>query len=148
MNAADVQRICGEFSIEVIGKSRYPEPGQTRAPETLLRIGRRYGEGHLRLVLTTLRETANNAVLLDESGLWSASDMIRCRPDVVEQQTSEWLDFWDKTHVGPLQAIAQEAYGVLPVRYLLDGMLLERISERFGPRYFQPDLFDDKRRVA
>ncbi|RLP22287.1 hypothetical protein D8676_25255 [Mesorhizobium sp. YM1C-6-2] len=131
-----------------MGKSRYPEPGQTRSPETINRILRKYGEEHARLALTTLRETANNHVLLDEVGLWCASDMIRARPDVVEKQAGEWLALWDQMPVGQLQAIAQTVSGVLPVRYVLDGMLLERIQGRFGDRFVEPDLFDDRRRIA
>ena len=143
--AADVIRLCAEFSIEIIGKSRYPEPGQTRATETIARILRRHGEPHMRMVLTTLRETANNHVLLDEVGLWSASDMVLACPEIVEQRAGDWLDLWDKLPVGPLQATAQQLAGVLPVRYALDGMLFERIVGRFGPNFRQPDLFDDRR---
>lgn len=143
-----VAAVCLEFDIEIIGKSRYPEPGQTRSPETINRILRKYGEEHVRLALSTLRETANNHVLLDEVGLWCASDMIRARPDVVEAHASDWLAFWDQMPVGQLQAIAQTVSGTLPVRYVLDGMLLERIQGRFGKRYIEPDLFDDRRRIA
>lgn len=143
-----VKALCDEFEIEIIGKSRYPEPGQTRSPETINRILRKYGEEHARLALTTLRETANNHVLLDEVGLWCASDMIRARPDVVDNQAGEWLALWDQMPVGQLQAIAQTVSGVLPLRYVLDGMLLERIQGRFGDRFVEPDLFDDRRRIA
>lgn len=143
-----VAALCQEFEIEIIGKSRYPEPGQTRSPETINRILRKYGEEHVRLALTTLRQTANNHVLLDEVGLWCASDMIRARPDIVEKQAGDWLALWDEMPVGQLQAIAQSVSGVLPVRYMLDGMLLERIQGHFGARFIEPDLFDDRRRIA
>lgn len=137
--------LCDEFSIEIIGKSTYPQPGQTRAVETLLRILRRHGEAHLRLVLTTLRETANNHALLDEVGLWSASDMVRVFPTVIEDHASEWLSLWDFMPVGQLQAIAQGCTGIVPVRYALDGMLIERIHSTFKDRADEPDLFDDRR---
>jgi len=140
-----VLSLCEEFNIEIVGKSRYPEPGQTRAPETMSRIIRRHGEAHMRLVLTTLRETANNHALLDEVGMWSASDMIRACPEIVEARPSEWLDLWDRMPVGPLQAIAQQLAGVIPVRYALDGMLFERINGTFGRQAAEPDLFDDRR---
>lgn len=140
--------LCGEFGIEIIGKSRYPEPGQTRAPETMSRIVRRHGVDHMRLVLTTLRETANNHALLDEVGLWACSDMVRASPEIIEEDAGAWLAFWDAMPVGQLQAIAQEVAGVLPVRYALDGMLYERISGRFGKRFSEPDLFDDRRGAA
>ena len=143
-----VKSLCDEFDVRIVPKSAYPGPGETRAPETINRILRRHGEEHVRLALSTLRETANNHVLLDEVGLWCASDMIRARPDVVERQAGEWLALWDQMPVGQLQAIAQTVSGVLPVRYVLDGMLLERIHGRFGDRFVEPDLFDDRRRIA
>ena len=142
-----VASLCAEFNVEIVGKSRYPEPGQTRAPETISRILRRHGEEHVRLVLTTLRETANNHALLDEVGLWTASDMVRACPEVIEKQADEWLACWDAMPVGPLQAIAQKLAGTVPVRYALDGMLFERIAGRFGDRFTKPDLFDDRRQA-
>ena len=142
-----VSALCAEYEIEIIGKSRYPEPGQTRAVETIARILRRHGEDHIRLVLTTLRETANNHALLDEVGLWAASDMIRACPTIVEGRAGEWLELFDSMPVGPLQAIAQQLSGVVPVRYALGGMLYERIEGTFGRRAVEPDLFDDRRQA-
>lgn len=136
-----IQRLCDEFSIEIIGKSRYPIPGQTRAVETLARIYRRFGEVHLRMVLTTMRETANNHALLDEVGLWMASDMVRVRGE--SNINSDWLALWDVMDVGPLQALAQDLAGIIPVRYALGGMIYERVHRRFGPK--QLDLLDDRR---
>lgn len=143
-----VQSLCEEFGVEIVGKSAYPGPRQTRAVETLARILRRHGEDHLRLVMTTLVETANNHVLLDEVGLWSASDMIRARPDIIERRAADWLEWWDRMPVGPLQAVAQKLAGIIPVRYALDGMLFERIEGRFGEAADQPDLFSDRRGAA
>lgn len=143
-----VVSLCREYEIEIVAKSRYPEPGQTRAVETMARILRRHGEDHMRLVLTTLRQTANNHALLDETGLWSASDMVRACPEIVEGRAGDWLALWDQMPVGPLQAIAQQLAGVVPVRYALDGMLYERIEGTFGRRATAPDLFDDRRGAA
>lgn len=144
----NVATLCREYDIAIVARNRYPEPGQTRAPETMARIIRRHGEGHMRLVLTTLRETANNHVLLDETGMWAASDMIRAWPSVVETKAGEWLQLWDSMPVGPLQHTAQQLAGVVPVRYALGGMLHERINRRFGADRDQTDLFDDRRRPA
>lgn len=139
-----VLELCREYSIEIIGKSRYPEPGQTRATETMARIIRRRGIDHMRLVLSTLRETANNSVLLDESGLWAASDLVRVCSGLVEHRTSEWLALFDETPIGELQSWSHDLSGFVPVRHALTGMIYERIVRRFGPRFEQPDLFDDK----
>ena len=148
MSAPDhIQRLCGEFGIRIVDRHRYPAIGETRAVETLARICRRHGEAHLRLVLSTLAETANNKVLLDEVGLWMASDMVRRNAALIEDRASEWLELWDAMPVGQLQYVAQDLRGVVSQRYALGGMVYERIFRRFGPNADQMDLFDDRRRV-
>jgi len=138
-----VHEICAEFGITIVDGHRYPEIGQTRAVATLERILRRHGEGHLRLVLTTLAETANNKVLLDEVGLWMASDMIRACAGIVEARAADWLHAWDQMPVGELQFICQDLRGIVPQRTALGGMVFERLYRRFGSA--QIDLFDDRR---
>ncbi|MEF2073506.1 hypothetical protein [Consotaella aegiceratis] len=135
--------LLAEYGIQVIGKSRYPEPGQTRAPETVARIARKHGEEHVRLVLSTLAETANNGLCLDEVGFWTASDMIRaCRP-IIDRDATAWLELWDAMPIGPLQAMMQDLAGVVPQRFALDGAIYERVVRRFGSD--QLDLLDDRR---
>lgn len=138
-----IQRLCDEFDIVIVDRHRYPEIGQTRAVETLARIYRRYGEAHLRMVLTTLAETANNKVLLDEVGLWMASDMVRKCASLIEDRAGEWLELWDAMPVGQLQFVCHELRGAIPLRFALGGMVYERIFRRFGSD--QMDLFDDRR---
>ncbi|MEO3387338.1 hypothetical protein [Mesorhizobium sp. CAU 1741] len=138
-----VVALCDEFGIRIIPGHRYPEIGETRAAETMARILRRHGEAHLRQVLTTLVETHNNKVLLDEVGLWMASDMVRVRG--ADKIDSDWLDLWDRMPVGELQFIAQGLSGIISQRYALGGMVFERIYKRFGPDADQPDLLDDRR---
>lgn len=141
-----VRRMCDEFGVRIVEKHRYPGPGETRAVATLDRIWRKYGEDHLRLVLTTLVETANNKILLDEVGLWMASDMIRkCKP-IIDERAGEWLDLWDAIPAGDLQFVSQELRGYVSQRHALGGMIYERIYRRFGPFADQLDLFDDLRR--
>jgi hypothetical protein len=69
---AHIQSICDEFGIRIVDKHRYPEPGETRAVATIDRIWRRYGEGHIRLVLSTQVETANNSSTRSVCG-WRAT---------------------------------------------------------------------------
>lgn len=135
--------ILAEYGVEVVGKSAAPGPKQTRAGETVSRILRRHGEGHLRLVLTTLAETANNGGLLDEVGLWMASDMVQACEQLVETRTSEWLELWDAMPLGDLQALCRQLHGIVPQRFALGGMVYERIYRRFGSD--QTELFDDRR---
>lgn len=140
-----VSALCREFGIEVIPGHRYPEIGQTRATETIARIIRKHGEGHARLVLATLAETSNNRANVNEVTLWAASDLVRACPHIVEERTIEWLELWDSCPVGELQYWAQDLSGVVKQRPALSGMIYERIVRRFGPRWEQPDLLDDRR---
>ena len=140
-----VHDLCGEFGIKIIEGTNYPELGETRAIVTLVHIMRHYGEGHLRLVLTTLFETANNKALLDSVGLWMTSDLIRAYSNVVEHRADDWLQTWDAMPVGELQFICQELRGIVRQRHALGGMVHERLYRRFGPNADQPDLFDDRR---
>lgn len=139
----NAEALLAEYGIDIVAPNVSPRPGQTRAPKTVQRIMRRHGEGHLRLVLSTLAETANNKACLDEYSLWMASDMIRARPDLAEGRASDWLDLWDAIPLGDLQAIAQELSGVVPIRSALGGMVYERIVRRFGSG--QLDMLDDRR---
>lgn len=140
-----VQRLCDEFGVRIIDRHRVPHPGETRAVVTIDRIWRRYGEEHTRLVLSTLAETGNNKILLDEAGLWMASDMVRKCRDLIEQNAGAWLEMWDVIPGGELQFVCQRLNGIVPQRYALGGMIYERIYRRFGPLADQPDLFDDRR---
>lgn len=140
-----VQHLCDEFGIEIISKYRYPEIGQTRAVATIDRIWRKYGEDHARIVLSTLAETSNNKMLLDEVGLWMASDMVRKCRALIENRATDWLDAWDAIPAGELQYVCQDLRGIISQRYALGGMVYERIYRRFGPYADQMDLFDDRR---
>lgn len=139
-----VYSICAEYGIKIVDAHRYPDIGETRAVATLDRILRNHGEGHFRLVMTTLAETANNKALLTEVVLWAVSDLIRACSTIIETQTSDWLEFWDYCPVGQLQFWTQDLSGIVNQRHALAGMIYERIVRRFGPRYLQPDLLDDR----
>jgi hypothetical protein len=140
-----VQTLCTEYGIEIVGINRHPDIGQTRAVNTLNRIMRRHGEDHLRLVLSTLTETANNKGLLTDGLLWATSDMVRACRAVIEERAGDWLDLWDAIDVRLLQDVSTDLAGTISQRYALGGMLYERIARRFGPGAAQPDLFDDRR---
>lgn len=145
MKHPEIHALCAEYGIKVIDRHRYPDIGETRAVETLARIMRRYGEGHLRMVLTTLAETANNKAALDEVGLWAASDMVVAWSNVVEQRAGDWLAAWDAMPVGELQHRNQKLSGIISQRFALGGQLHERLYAWFGPHAAQPDLLDDRR---
>lgn len=142
-----VSALCDEFDIKIVGGHRYPEIGETRAPATIERILRRYGEAHARIVLSTLAETANNKACLDEGGLWAASDMARAWADTIEADVSAWLSAWDRMPVGQLQAENIDLRGIVPQRFALGGQLHERLYRLLSPARRQGELFDDRRRA-
>lgn len=135
--------ILAEFGVEVVARNVAPRPGQTRAVATVRRIMAKHGEGHMRLVLSTLAETANNRAALDEVGLWAASDLVRGCRAIVETRMTDWLELWDAAPVGDLLALCRGLSGIASQRYMLVGMIYERIYRRFGDG--QTELFDDRR---
>lgn len=91
-----VQSLCDEFGVEIIPAHRYPEIGQTRAVRTILRIIRRHGEEHARWVLRTLVETSNNKAMIDETGLWAASDLVLAYWADLQADPEAWFQVWDQ----------------------------------------------------
>lgn len=142
MSGTTVQTICAEFGIEVIPGNRYPQPGQTRAVATMRNIIRKYGEGHFRLIMTTLGETKGNNAMIDETSLWATSDLILACPDWVENRTSEWLDWWDRIPLGPIMITINQLRGKVHQRHALAGAIYlvlaqysqENMSERRSSR--------------
>jgi hypothetical protein len=148
----DVQAVCAEFSIRIVPANVVPGIGETRAPVTLEKIKRKHGIDHMRFVVGTLAETANNRALLDETVFWVVSDMVRAFrknfPIIMENDVGKWYEFWDALPVGTLQLWCLDLEGITSKRRALDGMIFERAKRTFGPLYSQPDLLDDRRRVA
>lgn len=134
-----VQSLCDEFGIEIIPKHRYPEIGQTRAVKTILRIIRKYGEDHARWVLRTLVETSNNKALLDEAGLWAASDLVLAYWDDLQADPTAWFEIWDSVPVGQRQwEVQQRLSGIVNQRAALAGVVNQHLYERFDAP--QPEL--------
>ncbi len=142
-----VQALCDEFSVRIVPKSDYPRAGETRAVGTLSKIITRHGMEHARLVMTTLAETDNNKAALEAAAFGAASDLIRAKPEWVED-ASKWLAVWDATPVGELQALTHDLRGYASLRGALAGLIYERLWRAYGPRYFQPDLLDERRKKA
>ena len=124
---ATVRAICAEYEIEIIPGNVYTMPGQTRAVATMCQILAKYGEGHFRLVMTTLGETRGNNALIDQVTLWAVSDLIRACPEWVEERTSEWLRWWDEIPLGPIIATINQLRGVINQRHALAGAIYWRL---------------------
>lgn len=134
-----VIELCREFDVEIIPAHRYPDVGQTRAVKTIQRIMRRHGEAHMRLVMTTLAETANNRACMDEVAFWAASDLVRAYADVIERDMTGFLEVWDSIPVGQRQwEIQQRLSGFVNQRAALAGVINQHLYERFDAP--QPEL--------
>lgn len=148
---SDVQSACDEYEVRIVPANVVPQIGETRAPETLRLIKNKHGRDHMRFVVGTLAETANNRALLDETIYWSVSDMARAFrknfPKVMDHDLDAWFSFWDRMPLGQLQYWALDLEGITSKRRALDGMIYERAIRQFGPMAAQPDLLDDRRRA-
>ena len=146
----DVQSACDEYGITIVPPNVVPQIGETRAPHTLALIKAKHGKDHMRFVIGTMAETANNRALLDETMFWSVSDMVRAFrknfPRVMDHDLDAWFSFFDKVPLGWLQYTCLDLEGITSKRRALDGMIWERASRTFGPLSIQPDLLDDRRR--
>lgn len=118
-----VQTICDEFEIEIVPKSTYPLPGQTRAVASIGRLIRCHGDAHTRLVLTVLTECKGNSALIDEMALNAISSLVLACNDLIEEDASAFLDLFDRIPFGPLMAFANELRGVVHQGHALAGML-------------------------
>lgn len=117
------ETLCAEFDIEIIGKSRYPEPGQTRAVGTIRRIIDKRGAAHARLVLCVLAEGKGNNAVIDEMSLWAVSDLITACADIVEDDASALLELFDHIPIGPYMMMANELRGFVKQHAALAGMI-------------------------
>ncbi|PSJ57392.1 hypothetical protein [Pseudaminobacter soli (ex Li et al. 2025)] len=118
-----VQALCDEFSVRIISKSAYPEPGETRAVATIGRLIRNHGEEHARLVLTVLMDCKGNHALIDEMALKAVSTMVLACHDMIEEDASAFLDLFDKIPFGALMMLANELRGIVHQGHALAGML-------------------------
>lgn len=118
-----IKALCGEFEIEIIPKSHYPLPGQTRAVASIGRLIRKRGDAHARLVLTILTECKGNHALIDEMALNAVSNLVLACSDMIEEDASGFLDLFDNIPFGPLMIMASELRGIVHQGHALAGML-------------------------
>lgn len=127
--------LCAEFDIEIIAGTSYPLPGQTRAVATINRIIEKHGEGHARIVMATLAETAGNDGLIDKYSLWAVSDLVFACSEWIESDMSGWLEAWDQVPMGFAMWECRHLSGFVLQRAGLAGMLFLMLSmHRNGKR--------------
>lgn len=130
-----VPSLCDEYGLRIVDGRSYPGIRETRAVFTMDKILRLKGEGHFRMVLSTVAETENNAGEIDKYLLSAISDLVERFNFLIEARTSEWLMVFDAAPIGELQFIARK---VRHQRFALVGMLTERIVRYFGPTFDTP----------
>lgn len=142
----DAEAIFEEFGVTIVPKNVVPAVGQTRAVATLHRIIKRYGEDHGRFVVMVLADCANNRAALDETALWATSDIIlafkKNYPDMMENDVSRFMEFFDRVPVGMLQYWCFGLDGITNKRAALVGLIWERACRVFGEP--QGELFDGR----
>lgn len=127
--------LCAEFDIEIISGTSYPTPGQTRAVATIDRLIEKYGEGHARIVMSTLAETAGNEGLIDKYALWAVSDLVLACSEWIETDMSGWLEAWDQIPMGFAMWECRHLSGFVSQRAGLAGILFLMLSmHRNGKR--------------
>lgn len=123
MSEAIVRAICEEFDVKIIKANEFPKPGETRAVATLLAVLEKYGEGHLRLVVSTLMETKGNQGLMTAPILWATSDLVEACSEWIEKDLSDWYQAWDKIPLGWITWHCQSLYGIVKVRQAAAGAM-------------------------
>ncbi|THK35636.1 DUF3102 domain-containing protein [Ensifer sp. MPMI2T] len=132
MSEALVRSICAEFDVEIIPANEFPKPGQTRAIVTMRRILVKRGEGHFRLVMSTLAETKGNHWLIEECSLWAVSDLILACSEWIDENASTWLELWDRIELGSIMLAADHLRGTTPLRHALTALIYSRLSSLAG----------------
>ena len=148
-NHPAAEAIFEEFGVRIVPANVVPAVGETRAVATLARIIKRYGEDHARFVIMSLADCANNRASLDETAIWATSDIVlafrKNYPQIMENDVSRFLSFFDGIPVGKLQYWCFGLDGITNKRAALVGLIWERACRVFGET--QGELFDGRARV-
>ncbi|WP_051677261.1 hypothetical protein [Bradyrhizobium sp. URHD0069] len=127
----ELASICAELEIEVIPPHVTRTPGTTKCGNTFERIRRRYGEGHLILLLRTIMESENNRMALVEPVIWAISDVMLANPRWPSRGL-EWLAAFDEIDLCEVWAASKEANGAPPERHGVASKITELMQKRFG----------------
>lgn len=120
--------ICSEFEIQIIKANEYPGPNQTRAVASIDRIRRKHGDGHLRIVLSTILEAGPQGAIIDEYTVWSVSDLVEACSDWIEQDLSSWYEAWDNLPVGQVMWVLRDLRSAGRMRAVRFGALYLLLS--------------------
>lgn len=125
--------ICADLEIRVVGKAKHNSrgPGETCAEQSMERILRVYGPGHLTIVLKSIVETKNNNRQLVAPMIWAVSDIILAYPHWAA--TMAWLDALDETDLAELWSLAKANRKAAKPRDAIATMLFNKLKTLFHP---------------
>lgn len=152
IDTTQARAILSEYGVTVISAQGHLQPGQTKSVASLQKIIRARGFDHARFVIMMWKETNLRMVGMDASTMWAVSDILKAiernYPDLVNNRMDDLFAFFDEIQIGWLMEWSKLADGIIPRRFCIGGMILERVKRSFD--LDQRDLLDDriKRRTA
>jgi hypothetical protein len=127
---SDVASICSEFGIAVVPPCRRRTGGaalETCAASTLQRLLSDWGESHLREVLLSIVESADNERALTAPVIWAVSDLLLAHPNWFG---GDWLDALDKIDLSALYENVKANRKAVQPRAAIAAILFEQLRER------------------
>jgi hypothetical protein len=118
----ELAALLAELEITVRPTHAYRAPMTTMAVETMESILSQYGYAHLKMVLMSIAETANNKRELVAPTIWAVSDLVRAHPHWT-QRASDWFKAFDKVDLGKLLAFAKRNRDAVKPRAALATLL-------------------------
>jgi hypothetical protein len=128
-----------DINVRIVPLGANLDPRETRAVRTLERMLREHGPHHVRLVLSLLVQSTNNATELVSPNLTAVSRELIAHPDWAD--ISIWFEELDAM---PLAAIRRLHLGDIKAHSIPDAMgvrLYARLARRFRPIPPQLDIF-------
>lgn len=126
----ELASICEELEIRVIPNPKHRGPMETKAVETMERILRDQGYGHLKMVLMSVVETPNNKRELVAPVIWAISDLIRAHPTWAER-AGDWFAALDNISLGDIRAMAKANRRAAKPRDAIATMLFGHLRPTF-----------------
>lgn len=122
----DIHRIARQSGVKLTDGSQFyrtaRDPGECFSPATMRRIGCAHGAGHLALVLRLVVETEGNAGELYSETMWSISELLHHRPDLLDRGVA-LFDAFDTVDLRAVRAAAKTLSCGLPVSHVMRVLL-------------------------
>ena len=123
--------LLSELDIHTVGPRGYCGEMGTMAVESMERILAQHGYAHLKLVLMSIAETANNKRALVAPVIWAISDLARAHPSWSER-AMDWFAAFDQVNLGGLSAMAKINKRSIPQRAAIATLLFVHLQSVLG----------------